>query len=82
MIHRDEFRLRILLTNDCNKDCHFCLNDFQPKGKTYVHAFDVIDCIRAYGQFMKSIKEKSIVTFAGGEPGLHHKNPFYRSTIK
>lgn len=71
MIHAAEFRLRILLTNKCNKNCAFCLNDFQAKGRTYAFAPDVIDCIRAYGQFMKSIKQESIVTFSGGEPGIH-----------
>ncbi|MFW6272886.1 MAG: hypothetical protein ACOC2U_03805 [bacterium] len=30
-IHANEFKLRILVTNDCNKSCKFCLNDFQPK---------------------------------------------------
>lgn len=68
-IHRDEFRLRILLTNKCNKSCSFCLNDFQPKEPPlYVNMLDVADCLRAYGTFMK---EKSIVTFSGGEPGLY-----------
>lgn len=30
-IHQDEFKLRLLLTNACNKNCVFCLNDFQDK---------------------------------------------------
>jgi len=69
LIHRDEFRLRILLTNECDKRCDFCLNDFQPKKPVaYANTLDVIDCLRAYGSFMK---DKSIVTFSGGEPGLH-----------
>jgi len=72
MIHSNEFRLRVLLTNACNKNCDFCLNDFQKKTpEEYANTFDLIDCIRAYGQFMKSINEKSIITFSGGEPGLH-----------
>ncbi len=76
-IHRDEFRLRILLTNKCNKACHFCLNDFQPKEPVHsVHPTDTVDCLRAYGTFMKSIKKKSIVTFSGGEPGLHTWLPY------
>jgi|GEM_PF-4250843 len=71
-IHKDEFRLRILLTNECNKNCHFCLNDFQSKRPPqYVSPMDTVDCLRAYGTFMKSIKKPSIVTFSGGEPGLH-----------
>jgi pyruvate-formate lyase-activating enzyme len=70
-IHKDEFRLRVLLTNKCNKDCRFCLNDFQKKGEDMASLLDVTDCIRAYGQFMRSIREASIVTFSGGEPGLY-----------
>jgi len=69
LIHKDEFRLRILLTNECNKNCSFCLNDFQPKKPVaYASMMDVVDCLRAYGSFMG---DKSIVTFSGGEPGLH-----------
>lgn len=71
-IHKDEFRLRILLTNQCNKQCGFCLNDFQPKKpSSYAHPMKVVDCLKAYGNFMGSINETSIVTFSGGEPGLH-----------
>lgn len=71
-IHQDEFRLRVLLTNQCNKSCDFCLNDFQDKEpEKMAFAFDLNDCIRAYGQFMKSIKETSIITFSGGEPGIY-----------
>lgn len=69
LIHKDEFRLRILLTNECDKNCSFCLNDFQLKEPVvYANMFDVADCLRAYGSFMKG---DSIVTFSGGEPGLH-----------
>ena len=69
LIHKNEFRLRILLTNECNKECVFCLNDFQPKEPiAYANTSDIMDCLRAYGSFMK---DKSIVTFSGGEPGIH-----------
>lgn len=72
LIHQNEFRLRVLLTNDCNKNCSFCLNDFQPKEPIkYADPMNLNDCIRAYGQFMKSIEELSIITFSGGEPGLY-----------
>ena len=79
-IHRDEFRLRVLLTNKCNKNCDFCLNDFQPK-EPIKHAdpMDLMDCIRAYGQFMKFIGKESIVTFSGGEPGVY---PFLELILK
>jgi molybdenum cofactor biosynthesis enzyme MoaA len=78
LIHKDEFRLRVLLTNQCNKNCSFCLNDFQEKGEQFAAMPDVIDCMRAYGQFMRSIKEPSIVTFSGGEPGLY---PFLNMVV-
>lgn len=73
-IHENEFRLRILVTNQCDKNCSFCLNDFQPKEpRLFINPFEACDCIRAYGEFMrtKPRKEKSIVTFSGGEPGIH-----------
>ena len=31
MIHANEFKLRLLLTDRCNRRCSFCLNDFQRK---------------------------------------------------
>ncbi len=69
LIHKNEFRLRILLTNECNKNCDFCLNDFQPKEPiAYANISDIMDCLRVYGSFMK---DESIVTFSGGEPGIH-----------
>lgn len=71
LIHKDEFRLRVLLTNNCNKNCSFCLNDFQTKGSEFASMMDVSDCIRAYGEFMNFKNEPSIVTFSGGEPGLY-----------
>ncbi len=68
-IHAKEYRLRILLTNQCNKSCSFCLNDFQQKQPPlYINASDAINCIKAYGAFMN---DKSIVTFSGGEPGIY-----------
>jgi len=30
-IHKDDFRLRLLVTDGCNKNCHHCLNDFQTR---------------------------------------------------
>lgn len=72
LIHKDEFRLRVLLTNKCDKNCSFCLNDFQPKEpEMTAQPFDLIDCIRAYGQHMRAINKESIVTFSGGEPGTY-----------
>ena len=73
-IHQKEFRLRILTTDICNKNCSFCLNDFQQKAignGTFVNPFEISDLIKIYCKFMKSKKEIPIITFSGGEPGLH-----------
>jgi len=71
-IHRDEFRLRILTTNQCNQNCSYCLNDFQPKEpKLYIDSDKAISVIREYIRFMKIIQQTSIITFSGGEPGIH-----------
>ncbi len=72
MIHADEFRFRILVTDQCNKDCHFCLNDFQPKGKQFVHAWDVVDALRAYGQFMRFKGNSRLLPFPGENPDSTH----------
>ena len=72
--HQDEFRLRILMTDGCNKNCSFCLNDFQekPKGKPkFVPPSDAHGAIVAYCEFMRQMKMQPVVTFSGGEPGIH-----------
>ena len=76
MIHKDEFRLRLLLTNMCNKNCYFCLNDFQKKPDGIVKPMFLdtriaVKVIEAYCSFMLKKAEQPIVTFSGGEPGLH-----------
>jgi organic radical activating enzyme len=73
-IHRDEFRLRVLMTNGCNKNCPFCLNDFQEKPKDKPRFVDVNTAWKAittYCAFMHHKKQQPIVTFSGGEPGIH-----------
>ena len=73
-IHQDEFRLRILMTNGCNKSCSFCLNDFQKKPNGKPEFIDVMQAWKAcsyYCAFMHDKKEKPIITFSGGEPGIH-----------
>jgi len=75
-IHRDEFRLRILMTDGCNKNCSFCLNDFQPKprGKPeFIDAAFAAQLISVYCHKMELIGKQPIVTFSGGEPGIHPK---------
>ena len=73
-IHRDEFRLRILMTDGCNKSCSFCLNDFQPKPKgkpKFICHSDAWSAITTYCALMQMNKRQPVVTFSGGEPGIH-----------
>jgi hypothetical protein len=84
-IHRDEFRLRILLTNACNKDCVYCLNDFMPKPSSLpvqIAPGDAIQVIRQYCYFMQAKKQTPIITFSGGEPGLEPFLPVYVQEAK
>jgi len=70
-IHRNDFRLRLLLTNDCNKHCYHCLNDFQPKSPIYYLDWNLAKrIIKDYCIFRE---DKAQVEFSGGEPGLHPK---------
>ena len=72
-IHRGEFRLRIITTNSCDKNCFFCLNDFQIEKAPakFINYETTIDAIKTYSNFMNRKEELPIVTFSGGEPGLH-----------
>lgn len=74
-IHKDEFRLRLLVTDGCNKNCTFCLNDFmdKPTGTPeLLDTYNAISCIKAYSYFMRTLKKEiPIITFSGGEPGIH-----------
>lgn len=70
-IHEDEFRLRILLTNECDRNCSYCLNDFQNKGKDFVDYWLVRSVIDDYCCFCFLNDLKPIISFSGGEPGLY-----------
>lgn len=82
-IHGDEFRLRILATNACDRNCstHSCLNDFQKKpgggsrhqgpDALYVSEFVAAQAIINYYKFMSGITQTPIIHISGGEPGLH-----------
>lgn len=70
-IHKDDFRLRLLVTDTCNKDCYHCLNDFQPKPGSQVKFLDPTvakEIVRAY---CLSTGSKAQVDISGGEPGIH-----------
>lgn len=70
-IHKDDFRLRLLLTNKCNKKCSHCLNDFQLKGNDFLSLGTAYIIISDYCSFMKKKGLEPRVEFSGGEPGLH-----------
>lgn len=70
-IHKDDFRLRLLVTDGCNKICHHCLNDFQLKPGDRMKLLSIIKAkkiIREYCLFMGS---KAQVDISGGEPGIY-----------
>jgi organic radical activating enzyme len=73
-IHKNEFKLRLLMTDDCNYSCAFCLNDFQPKpalGKQrYLRLETGQAAIITYAAHVKG-KYPLQVYFSGGEPTLN-----------
>jgi organic radical activating enzyme len=72
-MHRDELKLRILVTDKCNLDCSFCLNDFQRKVHetfSFIEEKTVFSAIEAYSNFFEG-KYPLQVYFSGGEPTLH-----------
>lgn len=76
-IHKDDFRLRILVTNSCNKDCFHCLNDFQSKGDARFLDLDVARrVIQSYCLFMG---DNAQVEISGGEPGIY---PHLKEVVK
>jgi len=75
-IHVDEFKLRLLLTNGCNYNCLFCLNDFQnkPEGDPeFLSTVIANDAIFAYSFCANGYPLQ--VYFSGGEPTLHPHLP-------
>jgi organic radical activating enzyme len=72
-VHSEEFKLRILVTDGCNYDCKFCLNDFQPKpiiGPKFLSVIDAKMVIDAYAELVRN-KYPAQVYFSGGEPTIH-----------
>jgi organic radical activating enzyme len=71
-IHEKELKLRILVTNICNKNCSFCLNDFQEKTPPMFVDLEIVKyCIEFYADTFKD-KYPLQVYFSGGEPTLHN----------
>lgn len=69
-IHANELKLRLLLTNECNLSCSFCLNDFQPKGREYLPLETAIEAIDRYVEHVQG-KYPVQIYLSGGEPTLH-----------
>lgn len=79
-IHRNEFKLRLLLTNECNRKCQFCLNDFQdiPNQHNgvepqYLDSNIAANAMVAYTRM--NTKYPWQIYFSGGEPTLHKHLP-------
>jgi len=73
-IHRHDFRLRMLVTNACDKKCYHCLNDFQDKPKNGPLHLDVdvgIKAIQSYCDFTDSKSTYGRLDISGGEPGVY-----------
>lgn len=75
--HGEEFRLRILTTNACNRKCSYCLNDFQGPAAPpeFVDVRAACTAMELYIDQCKTVDAEPIITFAGGEPGLHFGLP-------
>jgi len=71
-IHKYDFKFRSLLTNGCNYNCGFCLNDFQARTPVEYLDFNVF-----YSKIIEYITLSNIyrfekqVYFSGGEPTTH-----------
>jgi molybdenum cofactor biosynthesis enzyme MoaA len=73
-IHGREIKLRLLLTDACNRTCPFCLNDFQPRGHHYLPLQTALAAIAQYARIVASIAPLQVY-FSGGEPTLHRYLP-------
>lgn len=72
MIHANEFKLRLLLTDRCNRRCSFCLNDFQRKPGSE-HLSLPIPAAKEYVDLYCSEMRNTVpaqVYISGGEPTL------------
>ena len=78
-IHRDDFRLRLLVTDACNKDCHHCLNDFQPKPGTRVKFLSPTVAKRIIRDYCLLTGSKAQVDISGGEPGIY---PYLKDVVR
>jgi len=69
-IHANELKLRLLLTNYCNLNCPFCLNDFQEKGSTFLDTSIAEMAIAEYCNAFQGVYPLQVY-YSGGEPSQH-----------
>lgn len=75
-LHKHELKLRLLLTNVCNLNCEFCLNDFQDKPCTTsdILFLDYDIALNTIAEYTNVCKDKQLpiqIYLSGGEPLLH-----------
>ena len=70
-IHKDDFRLRLLVTDGCNKICHHCLNDFQLKPGGRMNLLSPSKAKKIIKEYCLFTGPKAQVEFSGGEPGIY-----------
>ena len=70
-IHKDDFRLRLLVTDGCNKNCYHCLNDFQPHPADRIRLLNPTKAKRIIRDYCSTVGHKAQVEFSGGEPGIY-----------
>lgn len=72
-LHKYDLKLRCLLTDGCNLNCSYCLNDFQPKPSSnkYIVKKYLYDRISEYRSLCKLNNIKDEIYFSGGEPTRH-----------
>lgn len=81
-VHHDQFRLKLLLTNQCNLNCNDCLNDFQGPSynpKMYLRKITFDTMINSYLRLCGITGTKREIYLSGGEPTL---SPNFLSFVK
>lgn len=71
-IHKYDFKFESLLTNQCNFNCTFCLNDFQNKDlKLYLDFKVFYAYLNEYVLLSETYGFEPQVYLSGGEPTIH-----------
>lgn len=78
-IHKDDFRLRILVTDGCNKICYHCLNDFQPKPGERPKILSILTAKKIIEAYCLATGTRAQVEISGGEPGIY---PYLKHVVE